>query len=81
MLEAIVVMRVPGMTVDLKVRFLPGAGDNSAGQCNVPPPNADFIAVGGGGYYHGLGLKSDGTVVAATRSERRASLVRVSAER
>jgi hypothetical protein len=38
-------------------------GDNGQGQCDVPSPNADFIAVAGG-HYHSLGLKSDGTIVA-----------------
>ena len=38
-------------------------GHNGSGQCNVPAPNADFVAVAGGGY-HSLGLKSDGTIVA-----------------
>ncbi len=37
-------------------------GRNVYGQCNVPAPNADFVAVAGG-YDHSLGLKSDGTVV------------------
>jgi hypothetical protein len=37
-------------------------GDNSGGQCDVPAPNADFVAVACG-YWHSLGLKSDGTVV------------------
>jgi len=38
-------------------------GDNGSGQCTVPSPNADFVAVSGGSY-HSLGLKSDGTIVA-----------------
>jgi hypothetical protein len=38
-------------------------GDNSYCQCDVPSPNEDFIAVGGG-YNHSMGLKSDGTIVA-----------------
>ncbi len=38
-------------------------GWNDYGQCNVPAPNADFVAVAGGGA-HSLGLKSDGTIVA-----------------
>ena len=38
-------------------------GDNSYGQCNVPAPNADFVAIAAG-LYHSLGLKSDGTIVA-----------------
>ena len=38
-------------------------GDNDYGQCNVPSPNAGFVAVAAGGY-HSLGLKSDGTIVA-----------------
>ena len=37
-------------------------GDNTYGQCTVPLPNADFVAVAGGGG-HSLGLKSDGTIV------------------
>jgi len=38
-------------------------GDWGYGQCDVPSPNADFIAVAGGSR-HSLGLKSDGTIVA-----------------
>jgi hypothetical protein len=38
-------------------------GDNEYGQCDVPEPNADFVAVAGG-LDHSLGLKSDGTIVA-----------------
>ena len=30
-------------------------GENDAGQCDVPAPNADFVAVAGGGQ-HSLGL-------------------------
>ncbi|MBK6900025.1 MAG: hypothetical protein IPH09_12405 [bacterium] len=38
-------------------------GWNEYGQCNVPAPNADFVAVAAG-FRHSLGLKSDGTIVA-----------------
>jgi len=38
-------------------------GSNSLGQCNVPEPNEDFLAVAGG-YRHSLGLKEDGSIVA-----------------
>jgi hypothetical protein len=38
-------------------------GDNSLGQCNVPPPNSGFVAVAAA-YMHSLGLKSDGSIVA-----------------
>jgi hypothetical protein len=38
-------------------------GQNDLGQCNVPAPNADFVAIAGGNK-HSLGLKSDGTIVA-----------------
>jgi len=38
-------------------------GDSAAAQCNVPDPNADFVAVCAGNA-HSLGLKSDGTIVA-----------------
>jgi hypothetical protein len=38
-------------------------GRSYEGQCDVPPPNADFVAVAGGGH-HSLGVKSDGTIVA-----------------
>ena len=38
-------------------------GNNDYGQCDVPAPNADFVAVAGGDD-HSLGLKSDGTIVA-----------------
>jgi Regulator of chromosome condensation (RCC1) repeat len=33
-------------------------GENIYGQCLVPTPNADFVAVAAGGY-HSLGLKSN----------------------
>ena len=33
------------------------------GQCDVPEPNTDFVAIAAG-YYHSVGLKSDGTIVA-----------------
>jgi hypothetical protein len=42
-------------------------GSNVSGQCNVPAPNAGFVAVAAGGDLaagHSLGLKADGTVVA-----------------
>ena len=38
-------------------------GDNGDGQCDVTPPNTDFVALAGGGS-HSLGLKSDGSIVA-----------------
>ncbi|MFC1572375.1 hypothetical protein ACFL6M_02140 [Candidatus Eisenbacteria bacterium] len=38
-------------------------GLNEDGQCVVPAPNTDFVAVAGGAY-HSLGLKSDGRIVA-----------------
>jgi hypothetical protein len=38
-------------------------GGNEYGQCIVPTPNEDFIAIGAGSG-HSLGLKSDGTIVA-----------------
>jgi len=38
-------------------------GDSFYGQCDVPLPNSDFVAVAGG-RYHSLGLKSDGTITA-----------------
>ena len=38
-------------------------GKNWSGQCNVPAPNADFVAIDGGNE-HSLGLKSDGSIVA-----------------
>jgi alpha-tubulin suppressor-like RCC1 family protein len=50
-------------------------GDNSSGACDVPVPNADFIAIATGGTMlsvslyedrlrHSLGVKSDGSIVA-----------------
>jgi len=43
-------------------------GDNTYGQCNVPSPNSDFVAVAAGYGYgysgHSLGLKGDGSIVA-----------------
>ena len=38
-------------------------GRNEDGQCDVPEPNTDFVAVAGG-RYHSLGLKADGSIVA-----------------
>ncbi len=38
-------------------------GNNYQGQCNVPPPNSEFVMVAGGSY-HGLGLMVDGSIVA-----------------
>ncbi len=38
-------------------------GKNDDGQCNVPSPNTDFIAVAAG-RAHSLGLKQDGSIVA-----------------
>jgi hypothetical protein len=38
-------------------------GTNTYGQCNVPAPNEDFVAIAACDW-HSLGLKSDGTVVA-----------------
>src|SRR3989344_344862 len=37
-------------------------GDNSSGQCNVPPGLTSVVAISAG-YYHNLALKDDGTVV------------------
>ena len=37
-------------------------GYNGQGQCDVPAPNADFVAVAGR-HVHSLGLRSDGTIV------------------
>jgi alpha-tubulin suppressor-like RCC1 family protein len=38
-------------------------GNNASGQCQVPSPNADFVAVAAGGF-HSLGLKANGSIVA-----------------
>jgi len=38
-------------------------GDNALGQCDIPTPNTDFVSLGGH-YDHGLGVKTDGSVVA-----------------
>ena len=38
-------------------------GDNNWGQCDVPAPNTDFVAVAAG-YQYSLGLKADGSIVA-----------------
>jgi hypothetical protein len=38
-------------------------GSNNEGQCDVPEPNADFIAIAAGPN-HSLGLKSDGRIIA-----------------
>lgn len=39
-----------------------GWGDNGAGQCIIPEPNEDFVAIEAAGY-SGMGLKSDGSIV------------------
>src|SRR5436190_1375046 len=38
-------------------------GDNSTGQTNVPPGLTNLVAIAAG-YYHGLALRSNGTVIA-----------------
>ena len=38
-------------------------GSNGSGQCNVPSPNKDFVAVAGSAS-HSLGLKVNGKIVA-----------------
>lgn len=38
-------------------------GNVSYGQCNVPPPNDDFVGLDGGAW-HSLGLRSDGSISA-----------------
>ncbi|HOB74995.1 MAG TPA: RCC1 domain-containing protein, partial [Phycisphaerae bacterium] len=38
-------------------------GDNDYGQCNVPAPNSGFVVVAAG-WFHSLGLKADGSIVA-----------------
>src|SRR4030042_56148 len=38
-------------------------GYNDYGECNIPSPNAGFIAISAGGW-HSLGLKQDGSIVA-----------------
>ena len=38
-------------------------GRNDYGQCNVPSPNTNFVAVAGGKFYS-IGLKEDGSIVA-----------------
>jgi len=37
-------------------------GDDSHGECTLPAPNADFVALSAG-YDHSLGLKDDGSIV------------------
>ncbi|NIP24893.1 MAG: hypothetical protein GWN67_26095 [Phycisphaerae bacterium] len=43
-------------------------GSNTDGQCSVPLPNEDFVAVCAGDY-HNLGLKADGSIVAWGRND------------
>jgi hypothetical protein len=38
-------------------------GYNYNGQCNVPLPNVGFIAISSN-WYHSLGLKNDGSIIA-----------------
>jgi alpha-tubulin suppressor-like RCC1 family protein len=42
-------------------------GKNVDGQCDVPAPNTDFVAVAGGSA-HSLGLKADGSILAWGRN-------------
>jgi alpha-tubulin suppressor-like RCC1 family protein len=44
-----------------------GWGANDYGQCDIPTPNQDFVAIASGGFMamaHDLGLKTDGRLVA-----------------
>ena len=52
-----------GLVQGQSTGFVVAWGDNTSGQCNVPAPNADFVAVAAGSG-HSLGLKSDSTIVA-----------------
>ncbi len=42
-------------------------GDNEYGQCTIPSPDGNFVAIAGGNG-HSLGLKSDGSIVAWGRN-------------
>ena len=44
-------------------------GSNWCGQCDVPAPNTDFVAVAAGDR-HSLGLKADGSIVAWGNNSR-----------
>ncbi len=66
-------------TIVIPIRWMPAVpsggegsivawGYNEFNQCNVPPPNADFVEIAGGGD-HSLGLRSDGTVVTWGRND------------
>lgn len=43
-------------------------GSNEFGQCDVPEPNQDFVAISAG-LFHSMGLKADGSVVAWGRND------------
>ncbi len=56
-----------GVSAEVRVQVLsPGgivAWGENYGQCDVPPPNRDFVALAAG-FQHSLGLKDDGSIVA-----------------
>jgi len=62
-LSALLLLAFPSVSFAETSGTVVAWGDNYFGECNVPAPNSDFVAVAGG-YYNSLGLKSDGTVVA-----------------
>ena len=43
--------------------YIKAWGDNGSGQCDVPEPNTDFIAIAAGND-HSLGLKANGSIIA-----------------
>jgi alpha-tubulin suppressor-like RCC1 family protein len=59
----LVVAIAPGAAMAAGPGSLVGWGSNRFGQCDVPEPNADFVAMEPG-FGHMLGLKSDGSIVA-----------------
>jgi Regulator of chromosome condensation (RCC1) repeat len=55
--------RASNFTINPGIGKIWAWGNHDYGQCDVPTPNSDFIAIAAGGQ-HSLGLKSDGTVKA-----------------
>lgn len=60
---AVVFHLLAAVPVDAAGGPVVGWGSDSSGQCDVPAPNADFVAIAAG-WRHSLGLKADGSIVA-----------------
>ena len=62
-LSALLLLAFPSVSFAETSGAVSAWGYNGYGQCDVPAPNSDFVAVAADAE-HSLGLKSDGTVVA-----------------